>query len=175
LQCLFEIFGFVNGVLRLGARAAEAESGGVPRANAGSARKWALDLVPHPRPAPQSRGQDDGRRPMPEADEIDRAPFRDADQALGLHIRNDLLGNFGLRRRCALRSGWRSRNDSQENQSHARKKRSGVAPRRSPAIRNAALDLWAFILGRYAISIHADEISGPDHLCPTSAYRQTGV
>jgi hypothetical protein len=90
---------------------------------------------------------------LPEADEIDRAPCRDRDQALRFEVRSDLLGNFGLRRR----GGWRSRNDSQENQAHSRKKRSGVTPSQSPAMRNAAFDLWAFIPGRYAISIHADE------------------
>jgi len=42
---------------------------------------------------------------MPEADEVDRAPFGNRHHQLGLEVRSNLLGDFGLRRRCALRSG----------------------------------------------------------------------
>src|SRR3954463_13325361 len=59
---------------------------------------------------------------LPEADEIDRAPSRDADQALGVKVWSDFLGKFGLRRRYALSGGRCTRNDGQENQTHARKK-----------------------------------------------------
>jgi hypothetical protein len=106
LQRPLEVCRGVCDVLRFRGRAAEAVASAIPGADARSLCERALDEPPRQGSVSQPCCQDDGRRAMPKADEIDSASFSHVHHALGRQVRPNLLLDSGGRRSATGTGSW---------------------------------------------------------------------